>query len=341
MTSLNQFAADVLPAIEADLRAILSLPEGSPPEFYTMMQYHMGWVDRSGKPAQSQGGKRIRPMLCLLVAAAQGGRIEHARPAAAAIELIHNFSLLHDDIQDQSPTRRSRDTVWAIWGSPQAINSGDSLFALAHLAIPRLAPPDLPAEIQVDMLTTLDETSLELTRGQHLDISFETRAMVSVEEYMDMIRGKTAALISAAAEMGALAAGADEATRSHYLEFGRNLGMAFQIEDDILDIWGAPEHTGKQAAIDIYQRKKSLPVLFGLEKSKKLRKRYADPDDFGANDVEHIIDELEAVGARRYAEEQARHYSELTAQHLEAAGPDVHLGGALLELVEQLLRRDR
>ncbi len=341
MTSFNQFATDVLPVIEADLRAILSLPEGNPPEFYHMMQYHMGWVDRSGSPVQLKGGKRIRPMLCLLVTAALGGRIEHARPAAAAVELIHNFSLLHDDIQDQSPTRRNRDTVWAIWGSAQAINSGDSMFALAHLAIPRLAPPDLPAEVQVGMLTILDETSLELTRGQHLDISFETREAVSVDEYMDMIRGKTAALISAAAEMGALAAGADQATRGHYREFGKNLGMAFQIEDDILDIWGAPELTGKRAAVDIYQRKKSLPALFGLEKSKALRERYSTPGEFSAGDVEQIIGELERVGARRHAEEQARYYSDLTAQHLEAASPDADLGGALLELVEQLLRRDR
>lgn len=341
MTSLTQFSADVLPVIEEDLRAILSLPAGSPDQFYHMMQYHMGWVDQSGSPVLSKGGKRIRPMLCLLVSAALGGNIDHVRPAAAAVELIHNFSLLHDDIQDQSPTRRNRDTVWAIWGSPQAINSGDSMFALAHLAIPRLAPPDLPPDVQVRMLTILDETSLELTRGQHLDISFEAREAVSVDEYLDMIRGKTAALISAAAEMGALAAGADESTQRNYREFGRNLGVAFQIEDDMLDIWGAPEHTGKQAAVDVYQRKKSLPVLFGLEKSKALRKRYAAAGEFGPKDVEQIIGELEATGAKHYAEEQAQHYSDLTVQHLEAADPSGDLGAALLELVEQLLRRDR
>src|SRR5262249_7455742 len=152
------------------------------------------------------------------------------------------------------------DTVWVLWGMAQAINAGDSMFSLAHLAIPRLAPADLPAETQVQMLALLDDTSLELTRGQHLDIGFETRQSVSVDEYIDMIRGKTAALIGAAAEMGAIAAGVSDQTRHHYGEFGRNLGIAFQIEDDMLDIWGAPELTGKQAAVDIVQRKKSLPV---------------------------------------------------------------------------------
>lgn len=341
MPSLAQFSAEVLPVIEQDLRTVLSVPKGSPPEFYRMMQYHMGWVDPSGGKLKTQGGKRIRPGLTLLATAAMGGNIDYARPAAAAVELIHNFSLLHDDIQDQSPTRRNRDTVWVLWGMPQAINAGDSMFALAHLAIPRLAPADLPASVQVQMLALLDETCLELTRGQHLDMSFEKRDSVPVDEYLDMIRGKTGALISAAAEMGALAAGVDEQTQVNYREFGRNLGIAFQIEDDMLDIWGAPELTGKQAAVDIVQRKKSLPVLYGLERSENLRESYASPDAFSKKDVKNIIGELEAVGARDFAVEQAQKYSSLTIQHLEAADPDPEYGPALLELVQQLLRRDR
>jgi geranylgeranyl diphosphate synthase type I len=341
MLSLAQFSAEFLPVIEQDLRTVLSTPRGSPPEFYRMMQYHMGWVDPSGGKLKTQGGKRIRPGLTLLSTAATGGNIDHARPAAAAVELIHNFSLLHDDIQDQSPTRRNHDTVWKLWGEPQAINAGDSMFALAHLAIPRLSPPDLPADVQVGMLELLDETCLELTRGQHLDMSFETREDVSVNEYLDMIRGKTAALISAAAEMGALASGADEGMRINFREFGKNLGIAFQIEDDMLDIWGAPELTGKQAAVDIIQRKKSLPVLYGLEKSEMLREQYTSPKAFSAKTVQQIIGELETVGARDFAVKQAQKYSNLTIKHLEDASPDPEYAPALLELVEQLLRRDR
>jgi geranylgeranyl diphosphate synthase type I len=215
------------------------------------------------------------------------------------------------------------------------------MFALAHLAIPRLAPADMPPGVQVETLALLDETCLELTRGQHLDMSFETRDSVSVNEYLDMIRGKTGALLSAAAEMGALASGVDEQTRVNFREFGRNLGIAFQIEDDMLDIWGAPELTGKQAAVDIIQRKKSLPVLYGLERSEMLREQYASPKAFSARTVQQIIDELEAVGARDFAVKQAQKYSNLTIRHLEDARPDPAYSPALLELVEQLLRRDR
>jgi geranylgeranyl diphosphate synthase type I len=341
MSSLSEFMAKALPVIEEDLRAVLTPPAGSPPQFYRILHYHMGWVDQAGSAAGSIGGKRLRPALCLLVAKAAGGQTNYARPAAAAVELLHNFSLLHDDIQDQSPTRHNRDTVWRIWGNQQAINSGDSLFALAHLAIPRLAPAGLLPEVQAHMLTILDETSLDLTRGQHLDISFETRDAVSVEEYLDMIRGKTAALIGAAAELGALAAGANADMQVHYREFGRNLGIAFQILDDVLDIWGAPELTGKQAAVDIYQRKKSLPVLFGLEKSQELRERYAAPHDFSADDVGEIIKALENTGARQYARQQAQRFSDLTMQHLEAVEPDGAPGSVLVELVDQLLHRER
>jgi geranylgeranyl diphosphate synthase, type I len=340
MSSFSEFMAHALPIVEADLRTVLSPSPNSPPQFYRILHYHMGWVDRDGNPTHLNTGKRLRPAVCLLVAAAVEGRFEPARPAAAAIELIHNFSLLHDDIQDQSPTRHNRDTVWRIWGNQQAINSGDSLFALAHLAIPWLAPPDLSPELQVGMLTLLDETAVELTRGQHLDISFETRAVVAAEESVDMIGGKTAALISASAEMGALAAGADPAARHQYREFGRNLGIAFQILDDMLDIWGEPEQTGKRAAVDIYQRKKSLPVIFGLEKSQELRERYAAARDFSDEDVQRIIRVLEEVGARRYAEQQAQHYSDQTIRHLEAANPGGAPRSALLELVQQLLHRE-
>jgi geranylgeranyl diphosphate synthase type I len=158
---------------------------------------------------------------------------------------------------------------------------------------------------------------------------------------MDMIQGKTAALISAAAAMGALAANADQQTVTHYLEFGRNLGLAFQIEDDILDIWGAPGLTGKEAAVDIVQRKKSIPVLYGLERSEKLRDFYASPDAFDTQNVDAIIKELEAVGARDFAIDQAGKYSQLTTHHLEAADPNPSYGPALIELVEQLLHRER
>ncbi|HPV06022.1 MAG TPA: polyprenyl synthetase family protein [Aggregatilineales bacterium] len=338
---LSTFFDRYLPLIEADLQAVLTPPAGSPPLFYRMLHYHMGWVGPDGEPSKANGGKRIRPVLCLLTCAASGGPLDAARPPAAAIELIHNFSLLHDDIQDRSPLRRNRPTAWSIWGEAQAINAGDSLFTLAHLAIPRLADGRLDGETQARMLTITDETCLALTCGQHLDISFEERTDVTVDEYLEMIGGKTAALLSAAARLGALAAGVDESVQAHYAAFGHYLGMAFQVLDDILDIWGDPALTGKEAAIDIRQRKKSLPVLYGLERSAELRDLYATPAPFDEAQVEQAVSLLDAVGARDYAESLARRYSDETLEHLDAAQPQGDAGQALYALVDRLLHRDR
>ncbi|GAB4478142.1 MAG: polyprenyl synthetase family protein [Anaerolineae bacterium] len=344
MASLSDLFASYLPLIEDDLHRMLETPPGMPPHFYRMMQYHMGWVDADGYPAAVDTGKRIRPVLTLLVAAACGGDISRARPAAAAVELIHNFSLLHDDIQDRSPLRRGRPTVWQIWGEKQAINAGDTMFALAHLAIPRLArccAPDLEGMLLIRMQTALDEACLELTRGQHLDMSFEEHNQVTTDDYLDMIAGKTAALLAAAAYLGALSADVDEAVREHYRAFGHNLGMAFQVLDDVLDIWGEPELTGKEAAVDIRQRKKSLPVLYGLAHSPELRGVYDDPTPFDDDMVLHVRDLLDRAGARRYAEGLARQYSDQTLAHLEAAHPQGDAGRALYALVDRLLHRER
>ena len=339
--TLSDFFDRYLPLVEDDLRAVLAPPAGSPPLFYRMLHYHMGWVDGDGNERPASSGKRIRPVLCLLCAEAAGGDAGRARPPAAAVELIHNFSLLHDDVQDASPTRRSRPTVWSIWGEAQAINAGDALFALAHLAIPRLAGGRLDGDTQIRMTAILDETCLELTRGQHLDMSFEQRDDVPVAEYLDMIEAKTAALLGASAHLGALAAGVDEPVQAHYQNFGACLGMAFQALDDVLDIWGDPSVTGKEAAIDIRQRKKSLPVLYGLERSDPLRELYADPAPFDEAEVAEAIRLLDGAGARDYAESLARQYSAQTLEHLEAAAPQGDAAAALHSLVEMLLHRDR
>jgi geranylgeranyl diphosphate synthase type I len=341
MTLLAQYFERLLPVVEADLRAVLHPPADFPSLFYRMLDYHMGWTDENGAPVRSAGGKRIRPVLCLLVCEAVCGTYQPARPAAAAVELAHNFSLIHDDIQDRSPTRRGRPTLWSIWGEKQAINSGDALFVLSHLAIPRLSGNGAQGALVAEMLEILDETCLELTRGQYLDMSFETDAAVGIEGYLDMIAGKTAALLGASAHLGALAGGADQTTCSHYRSFGENLGMAFQVLDDVLDIWGDPAVTGKEAAIDIYQRKKSLPVLYALERSPELRERYAGTHPFDEASVVWVIQLLEDSGAKQYAEGLARQYTEQTLAHLEAANPDGEAGQALKELVHELLRRDR
>jgi geranylgeranyl diphosphate synthase type I len=275
-----------------------------------------------------------------LVCEAVGGAPHPARPAAAAVELIHNFSLLHDDIEDQSPTRRGRPTAWAIWGPAQAINAGDTLFTLAFLAVPRLTLPGTDPALTNRMWSILGDTCLELTRGQHLDMSFEAQDGVSTEEYLHMIRGKTAALLAGSASLGALAGGADEETLDHYRAFGESLGLAFQVIDDTLDIWGDPELTGKEPAVDIRQRKKSLPVLYGLARSDDLRMLYGQEEPFSDSEVDRAVALLDEVGARAFAEDLARQYTHDTLHSLEAAEPDGPAGEGLHQLVHMLLHRD-
>lgn len=340
MPSLADTFNYLLPIVESDLRSILQPPPQYPSLFYQILQYHIGWVDEHGNPCETRGGKRIRPILGLLVSEAVCGDHNPARPAASAIELIHNFSLLHDDIQDGSPLRHNRPAAWKIWGMQQGINAGDAMFALAHLAIPRLAAPGANPAILNSLLRILDETCLELTRGQYLDMRFENEDGIGVNDYLDMITGKTAALISAAAQMGAIAAGADESMSEHYRAFGENLGMAFQVLDDVLDIWGDPNLTGKEAAVDIRDRKKSLPVLYGLEQNSSLRALYNDPAKMDDERIKTAIDLLDSMSARSYAEELAREYSRKTIEHLEAASPQGDAGESLYKLVNMLLQRN-
>jgi geranylgeranyl diphosphate synthase type I len=331
-------AADLLatfaPALEAELRAAFDFRLPPPDDYARMLYYHLGWIDE-GQP-RLVAGKRIRPTLTLLCCAACGGDWRNALPFAAAVELIHNFSLVHDDIQDDSPLRRGRATVWKLWGRAQAINAGDAIFTYAHLAIHRarnLRPPTL-----LDALRILDQTCIHLTTGQHFDMAFETRGDVSAEDYLEMIEGKTASLIASAAELGALAAAVPSETQSLYREFGRHCGLAFQIRDDILGIWGDATVTGKSAATDILARKKTLPVLFGLDRDPSLRADYR-PEAEGGASVEVIVRKLEACGARTFAESREQHHVDLALTNLDAAKPQAEAGDLLRNLTLQLLGR--
>lgn len=311
--------------------------------YYGMMQYHLGWVDEGFSLVEAKVAKHLRPILCLLTCQATGGDPDQALPAAAAIELVHNFSLVHDDIEDKSHLRRGRPTVWKVWGVSQAINVGDGLFALAHLAMRRLTDRGVPPRQVLTAFEILDETCLALTEGQYLDLSFETRLDVDVEQYLSMIRGKTAALFSAAAQLGALVAGSDPASIAHYRRFGQNLGLAFQIVDDVLGIWGNPQVTGKPAADDIQQHKKTLPIVRALEKEQKneakgLREIY-QRKTIGEKAVEVALKILENLGARRYAEIMANDYYQQALAELDATGMENEAQDDLRELAAFLVER--
>ena len=259
------------------------------------------------RPRRAPGGKRIRPTLCLLACAAAGGDPQQAVPAAAGLELLHNFSLIHDDIEDNSATRRHRATAWVVFGMPLALNAGDAMFSLAHNAFHRLPGRGVPDAHVLGALRGFDETCILLTEGQFLDMAFETRLAVTVHEYFAMIHGKTAALLGAAPQIGALLAGAGPEIGGIYRRFGRALGMAFQLQDDVLGIWGDEVVTGKSAASDILSKKKSLPVIYAMADERvgaELSRRYAGPD-FILSDVPEILGFLEAAGARAFTERRA------------------------------------
>lgn len=333
---LGHLAAAMAPALDAELRAALDFRLPPPDDYARMLYYHLGWIDE-GQPALVSG-KRARPTLALLCCAASGGDWRAALPFAAAVELIHNFSLVHDDIQDDSPLRRGRATVWKLWGKPQAINAGDALFTYAHLAAQRARAGGLDAHIALEAIQLIDTTCLHLTLGQHHDMAFEARDDVTADDYLQMIEGKTASLIATAAECGALAAGQPFEARGQYREFGRHLGLAFQIRDDILGIWGDAEITGKSAATDILTRKKTLPVLFGLDHDPALRRAYRSEQTGGVG-VPAIVSMLEACGARAYAEEKEKRHADLALESLAAARPIGEAGQALHGLTLQLLGR--
>jgi geranylgeranyl diphosphate synthase type I len=248
-------------------------------DFYAQIEYHHGWRAPDLQPKAWRPGKLLRPTLLLLaceVAAGRGGRepemaVEQAIPAALAVELVHNFSLIHDDIEDSDEERHHQPTLWKLWGVPQAINTGDGVFALARLQLSHLHERGVPAETALRVAARLDTTSIELCEGQYLDMRFEGRRDVTVAMYLDMIGRKTAALMECAAAMGGeIGAPEDAALVERLGSFGRALGMGFQLRDDMLGIWSAVA-LGKSAAGDLRQKKMSLPILAALE--------HGSPDD--------------------------------------------------------------
>ena len=335
--SLKRFSAPLLSAIETELqRQVARLDKPHTHLFHEMLTYHMGWTgEGAGSEAQ---GKRIRPLLLLLTTAACGENWQFALPAAAAVELVHNFSLVHDDIQDNSEKRRGRDTIWVKWGIPQGINAGDALFVLSNQAILDLAPAH-PAETVVEAARMLHDTCLSLTGGQYLDMSYEQRTNLTIEDYWPMVTGKTAALLTACCTLGSLLSKVDEATQQAYRDFGHYLGLAFQVQDDLLGIWGDTVLTGKSAESDLVTGKKSLPVMFALRKEGSFAQRWAK-GPFSPEEVSSLAEQLSTEGARLYSQETADQLTDMALQSLRMADPQGEAGEALFEMANQLMNRD-
>ena len=311
-----------LAALEEDLRGLLSLDDEAVASLYQMMQYHLGWLDERFRPVDGPRGKRLRPLACLLTCEAVGGDWRRALPAASAVELVHSFSLIHDDIEDHSDTRRHRPTVWRLWGVAQAVNTGDAVWAVSRLSMMRLLDRGYDAGTVLRLVKLVDETCLELCAGQYLDLAFQGVDSVSPADYERMVLDKTAALISASTAIGAILGGAKEPVVAAYRGFGRELGLSFQIIDDILGIWGDPSVTGKSAAGDLLEKKGTLPVLYALHWEREqgfddLGPIYAQPA-LSPDDLSTILALLARCGAREYARSLARQHHRRALAYLDA-----------------------
>lgn len=338
---MNANLQTYLSALEEELRQILAVPRGGLSPLYHMMAYHLGWLDEHFCPVQASSGKRIRPLLCLLSCEAAGGDWHSALPAAAAVELVHNFSLIHDDIEDNSTARRGRPTVWALWGLAQGINVGDAMYTLAHQALARLQDVGASPSLHLAAVDILNKACLELCHGQYLDLAYEGNLQITEEDYLQMIGGKTAALLAASTQLGALLAEAGEHVERYRL-FGWYVGLAFQMVDDILGIWGDPATTGKSAADDIRNRKITLPILFALrsEVGAELAALYRQerPNDAA---IQYAVALLDRAGAREYVQERAAAYEAQALAALAAAESREPAASALRDLAISLTSRQK
>lgn len=337
--TLSHFTEIMIPAIENEIREIITCAQQQDftnRSIVDLMSYHFGWSEENSINQKFQG-KRIRPLLVLLTTESSGGNWNRALSSAAAIELIHNFSLIHDDIEDNSDLRRGRKTLWKTYSPALALNTGDALFSLSFIAISR-SEDHLPEKIINQIYKLLAETCLHLTQGQHLDILFEAEDCLEMDDYWQMIQGKTAALIAASTKLGGLISGVTEEIQNHYYLLGKYLGLAFQIQDDVLGIWGDPKVTGKSIASDLIDRKKTLPILFGLAQRKLFFKLWQAPSNIDT--IPLLASTLKKEGAYNYSKDQIKSLTERALLELEAIGVKNSASDALSELIDSLINRN-
>src|SRR2546428_6009616 len=331
--TLMRHQAEIQEALHRAVRKVAGIGSGTRDlqPYYGQMQYHLGWVDANFTPTANNTGKLLRSTLLLLayevagawgLATSDSSYLRRALPAAASIELTHNFTLIHDDIEDGDAERRHRPTLWKLWGIPQAINTGDGLFALARLALWGVLDEGVEGIIAARLGAVLDEACLVLSEGQYLDISFEERQDIAVAAYVDMTSRKTAALMACAAEMGAILGTSDEEAIKRLRGFGQAMGVAFQVRDDLLGVWATTVESGKTPAGDVYRRKKSLPFLYALEHAhaddkRYLREVYQQEAALTSEQVEEILTIFERTQTKKHCRtflaEQCRLASEALA----------------------------
>ena len=326
------------PLVDAEMRAVVGDDARG---LYAWTRYHLGWEDADGAPTGRGPGKMLRSTALLLAAESCGGAVAHGVPAAAAVELLHNFSLIHDDIEDDSDTRRGQTALWKLVGLAQGINTGDGLFTLARLALHRLPAAGVAPAVAFEVTRELDAACMRLIEGQFHDIAFETRSSVGRDEYLAMVEGKTSALFAASAAMGALIAGAPPGRVDALREWGRQIGLAFQAVDDLLGIWGDPALTGKPVGDDLAVRKQTFPVIVALASGRApgLEAAYGDASG-AAPDIAALTAEIDAAGARASTEALVREHRDAADAALAASGLDAPARAPFAEYAELATARE-
>ena len=306
---------------------------------YTMLKYYMGWVDKNNVPINATGGKFLRPTLCLFACEATGGDVAKAMPAAAALELIHNFSLIHDDIQDQDRTRHHRETLWCLYGLPKALTAGNVLRVLADTTLHNLQTAGLSSSQALKVIGLLTEAYLEMIEGQYLDISYEARANVSLPQYLDMIKRKTGALIRCALNMGALIGSNNPDIANGFRSIGESVGLIFQVRDDVLGVWGDESLTGKPVGSDILRKKKAYPAVHALSEIQSFDKQtflriYEKQEDLTDSDISQILKLMDIANTKHSAEAMCRTHAQVAINHSR----EVNLGRSFINELDDLIQ---
>lgn len=282
----------------------IMIPFKNHKDIFDIHSYHVGISNSDGTLVGSDQymGKCLRSTLCVFICEALGGNVDNSMQAAVALELIHNFSLIHDDIQDGDGERRHRPTVWSIWGVPKALVSGNALHTVGDMSVFKSNIYDVPEKMQIKLSNLLTEAYMKMIVGQCQDLEFENKTDITTDMYLGMIAGKTGALIQNAILMGALLGGKEYNTLQAFEEFGFLIGQAFQIRDDFLGIWGEESKTGKPIGNDIIRKKKTFPVVYGFENAHGARKSQLlniyNMKELYDDDRTKVLQVLEDVGAK-------------------------------------------
>ena len=309
-----------------------------------MLRYYMGWVDVHGSPCVATEGKALRSTLCLFACEATGGSVQRSMPAAVALEFIHNFSLIHDDIQDRDETRRHRATLWAVWGMPKAMVAGNALRVVADTCLEQLVSEGVEIEQALEVTGLLTEAYLEMIEGQYLDLSYEGRPHIAMHDYLGMISRKTGALMRCAVNMGAALGTRDPDTLASFRAFGRSLGYAFQIRDDYLGVWGDEATTGKPVGADIRRKKNSFPVVYAMSQAsgrdKETLEETYQREQLSDDDVDTVLQLMDRMNVREVANRLAADHCDAALDALEAAELEPTMRQEAEELVQFLLVRE-